>query len=71
MHVQQQSHRYGTYNDNDINEESMGMNQSWIFGAEAWNFDYDYKSLEASELRIVIWGLILKVFKNAISFSLK
>ena len=29
------------------------------------------RSFGASELHIVIWGLILKVFKNAISFSLK
>ena len=28
-----------------------GFAQSWIFEAEAENFDYDYKSLEASELR--------------------
>ena len=32
---------------------SGGFGQSWIFEAEAWNFDYDYKSLEASELRTV------------------
>ena len=51
--------------------------QSWIFEAEYWNFDYSYKSLEASVgyiviifiIFLIIFLIILTIFFNNIFSS--